>query len=96
MELMRFFRWKIVIVSNVKVIARSGFTRGRSFRALRCQRVERSPRCMGFHSARDQRMPARFICFDCRVRADQNWELIVLHDLYPRMMERFIDLAIFR
>ena len=51
---------------------------------------------MGFHSARDERMPARFVCFDCRVRADQNWELIVLHDLYPRMMERFIDLAIFR
>ncbi|KZT71267.1 HORMA-domain-containing protein [Daedalea quercina L-15889] len=52
--------------------------------------------CMGFHSAKDKRVPAHFLCFDCRVRADQNWELIVLHDLYPRMMERFKDLAIFR
>lgn len=53
-------------------------------------------RCMGFHSAKDRRMPVHFVCFDCRVRADQNWELIVLHDLYPRMVERFKDLAIFR
>ncbi|KAH9930747.1 uncharacterized protein B0H18DRAFT_1116858 [Fomitopsis serialis] len=52
--------------------------------------------CMGFHSAKDKRLPARFVCFDCRVRADQNWELIVVHDLYPRMTERFKDLAIFR
>ncbi|TFY60425.1 hypothetical protein EVJ58_g5155 [Rhodofomes roseus] len=52
--------------------------------------------CMGFRSAKDKRLPARFVCFDCRVKADQNWELIVVHDLYPRMMERFKDLAIFR
>ncbi|KZT09612.1 HORMA-domain-containing protein [Laetiporus sulphureus 93-53] len=52
--------------------------------------------CMGYHSAKDKRMPAQFICFDCRVKADQNWDLIVVHDLYPRMMERFRDLAIFR
>ncbi|PCH37883.1 hypothetical protein WOLCODRAFT_96043 [Wolfiporia cocos MD-104 SS10] len=52
--------------------------------------------CMGFHSAKDERIPATFICFDCRVKADQNWDLIVVHDLYPRMIARFRDLAIFR
>nr|QHB50184.1 meiosis-specific protein hop1 [Sparassis latifolia] len=52
--------------------------------------------CMGFHSAQDERIPAVFVCFDCRVRADKNWDLIMVHDLYPRMLARFRDLAIFR
>ncbi|TBU35629.1 HORMA-domain-containing protein [Dichomitus squalens] len=52
--------------------------------------------CMGYHSAQDLRIPEKFICFDCRVRADRNWELIVVHDLYPRMIARFKDLAIQR
>ncbi|KAI0636628.1 HORMA-domain-containing protein [Trametes polyzona] len=52
--------------------------------------------CMGYHSARDHRVPAKFICFDCRVKADRNWDLIVVHDLYPRMIARFKDLAIQR
>ncbi|CDO73614.1 hypothetical protein BN946_scf185014.g84 [Trametes cinnabarina] len=52
--------------------------------------------CMGYHSAQDHRIPSKFICFDCRVRADRNWDLIVVHDLYPRMMARFKDLAIQR
>ncbi|KAM5531726.1 hypothetical protein V8D89_014575 [Ganoderma adspersum] len=52
--------------------------------------------CMGYHSARDNRVPDKFICFDCRVRADRNWDLIVVHDLYPRMIARFKDLAIQR
>lgn len=53
-------------------------------------------RCMGYHSAEDNRVPDKFICFDCRVRADRNWDLIVVHDLYPRMIARFKDLAIQR
>ncbi|EIW60264.1 uncharacterized protein TRAVEDRAFT_119861 [Trametes versicolor FP-101664 SS1] len=52
--------------------------------------------CMGFHSAQDQRVPSEFICFDCRVKADRNWDLIVVHDLYPRMIAKFRDLAIQR
>ncbi|KAI0807770.1 HORMA-domain-containing protein [Fomes fomentarius] len=52
--------------------------------------------CMGFHSSQDPRFSAKFICFDCRVKADRNWDLIVVHDLYPRMIARFKDLAILR
>ncbi|KAI0672868.1 HORMA-domain-containing protein [Trametes maxima] len=52
--------------------------------------------CMGYHSAQDPRIPSKFICFDCRVKADRNWDLIVVHDLYPRMIARFKDLAIQR
>ncbi|KAH9901464.1 HORMA domain-containing protein [Cubamyces lactineus] len=52
--------------------------------------------CMGYHSAQDHRIPSKFICFDCRVKADRNWDLIVIHDLYPRMIAKFKDLAIQR
>ncbi|KAJ7811429.1 HORMA domain-containing protein [Mycena olivaceomarginata] len=51
--------------------------------------------CMGFHSTEDRRIPEQFICFDCRVRADLSWELIKV-DLYPKMMSKFKDLALFR
>lgn len=53
-------------------------------------------RCMGYHSANAKNMPDQFVCFDCRVRADQNWDLIMVHNLHPRMMEKFRDLALFR
>ncbi|KAG9226586.1 hypothetical protein CCMSSC00406_0006189 [Pleurotus cornucopiae] len=54
--------------------------------------------CMGYHSAQDQRMPKKFVCFDCRLRGDPNWELIQV-DLYPRISlftnrEEFIRRAI--
>ncbi|KAI0344853.1 DNA-binding protein [Trametopsis cervina] len=52
--------------------------------------------CMGYHSAGATNLPDHFICFDCRVRADQNWDLIMVHNLHPRMMEKFKDLALFR
>lgn len=48
-----------------------------------------------FHSTEDRRIPEQFICFDCRVRADLSWELIKV-DLYPKMMSKFKDLALFR
>ncbi|KAJ3480231.1 hypothetical protein NLI96_g8494 [Meripilus lineatus] len=51
--------------------------------------------CMGYHSSKHAEK-TRFVCFDCRVRADENWDLIMVHDLHPRMMERFRDLALFR
>lgn len=51
--------------------------------------------CMGYNSAQDPRMPSKFICFDCRLRKDLSWELIKV-DLYPKLMGRFKDLALFR
>ncbi|THH27739.1 hypothetical protein EUX98_g6459 [Antrodiella citrinella] len=52
--------------------------------------------CMGYHNSDQLQGDTTFICFDCRVRADQHWDLIMLHDLYPRIMDRFRDLALFR
>ncbi|RPD66479.1 hypothetical protein L227DRAFT_649196 [Lentinus tigrinus ALCF2SS1-6] len=52
--------------------------------------------CMGYHCTQDPRIPDKFVCFDCRVKADRNWDLIVVHDLYPRMIARFKTLAIQR
>lgn len=51
---------------------------------------------MGYHSGQSEQLPTKFICFDCRVRADRNWDLIVVHGLHTPMMERFRDLALFR
>ncbi|KAI0768437.1 HORMA domain-containing protein [Irpex lacteus] len=52
--------------------------------------------CMGYHTARAKNLPKNFICFDCRIRADQNWDLILVHNLHPRMMDKYKDLALFR
>lgn len=49
-----------------------------------------------YHSAQDKSLPEYFTCFDCRVRADKNWELIELHELYPRMITKFKEVALFR
>ncbi|THU81512.1 DNA-binding protein [Dendrothele bispora CBS 962.96] len=43
----------------------------------------------------DARLPDQFICFDCRVHADPSWELIKV-DLYPAMMSKLKELALFR
>ena len=51
---------------------------------------------MGYHCASSKKIPSKFNCFDCRVRADRNWDLIMVHDLHPRMMDKFRDLALFR
>lgn len=48
-----------------------------------------------YHSIKDPRLPSEFVCFDCRVRADSSWELIKVN-LYPIMLSRFEDLALFR
>ena len=48
-----------------------------------------------YHATDDPRMPTQFICFDCRIRADITWELIKI-DLYPRVLTKFKDLALFR
>jgi meiosis-specific protein HOP1 len=48
-----------------------------------------------YHSVKDNRMPVKFICFDCRVRSDISWEFIKV-DLYPKMLSKFKELALFR
>lgn len=48
-----------------------------------------------YHSIKDQRIPAKFICFDCRIRADSNWDLIKI-DLYPKVISKLKELALFR
>ncbi|KAF9526943.1 HORMA domain-containing protein [Crepidotus variabilis] len=51
--------------------------------------------CMGFHSAKDPRMPKKFICFDCRAKASVDWDFIKM-SIYPRTLEKFCELTIFR
>ncbi|KAF8637324.1 hypothetical protein AX17_002826 [Amanita inopinata Kibby_2008] len=51
--------------------------------------------CMGYHSVKDRRIPTRFICFDCRLRADLSWELVKI-DLYPKILSKFQELVTFR
>lgn len=48
-----------------------------------------------YHSTDDQRIPPKFVCIDCRLRADISWELIK-SELYPRLMSKYRDLALFR
>lgn len=51
--------------------------------------------CMGYHSIKDERLPSKFQCLDCRIRADISWDL--LQDrLHPQMMIKFKELALFR
>ncbi|KAJ2929981.1 hypothetical protein H1R20_g7105, partial [Candolleomyces eurysporus] len=52
--------------------------------------------CMGFHSTDDPRMPAKFICFDCRLKADVVSWMIIKECLYPRIMEKYRDFVTFR
>ncbi|KAJ6563234.1 HORMA domain-containing protein [Mycena sp. CBHHK59/15] len=77
-----------------------------AFRLLSGQQIEDESLCfceggcgrwyhLCFHSDEDRRIPEQFICFDCRVRADLSWELIKV-DLYPKMLSKFKDLALFR
>lgn len=51
---------------------------------------------MGYHSGKSDNVPERFTCFDCRVHADRNWDLINVHGLHAPMMAKFRDLALFR
>ncbi|KAG2067057.1 DNA-binding protein [Suillus decipiens] len=51
--------------------------------------------CMGYHGARDKRLPAQFICFDCRLRSSHEWDLIT-GEIHADMIARYKDLALFR
>lgn len=48
-----------------------------------------------YHSVNDKRIPQKFICFDCRARADVSWDLIKTN-LYPQILSKFRQLALFR
>ncbi|KAG1727923.1 HORMA domain-containing protein [Suillus paluster] len=54
-----------------------------------------SGRCMGYHGARDKRLPARFICLDCRLRGSHDWD-IFSGKIHADMIARYKDLALFR
>ena len=49
-----------------------------------------------YHGARDKRIPSSYQCFDCRVRSDKNWNLIVMRDQHPVLISDFKDFTIFR
>ncbi|RXW20515.1 hypothetical protein EST38_g5322 [Candolleomyces aberdarensis] len=52
--------------------------------------------CMGFHSTSDPRMPTKFICFDCRLKADVFSWTFIKESAYPRIMEKYRDFVTFR
>ncbi|KAF9645068.1 DNA-binding protein [Thelephora ganbajun] len=52
--------------------------------------------CMGYHGARDKRIPESYQCFDCRIRSDKNWNLIEMRDQHLVLISDFKDFAIFR
>ena len=49
-----------------------------------------------YHNARDKRIPKSYQCFDCRIRSDKNWDLIVMRDQHLVLISDFKDFAIFR
>ncbi|KAG1759978.1 HORMA domain-containing protein [Suillus occidentalis] len=51
--------------------------------------------CMGYHGARDKRLPVQFICFDCRLRGSHEWDIIT-GKIHADMIARYKDLALFR
>ncbi|KAH6918332.1 hypothetical protein BKA70DRAFT_1246890 [Coprinopsis sp. MPI-PUGE-AT-0042] len=51
--------------------------------------------CMGYHSARDERLPNKFMCLDCRLRADLSFQLIK-DDIYPMVLDKYRDLVTMR
>ncbi|OAX34543.1 DNA-binding protein [Rhizopogon vinicolor AM-OR11-026] len=51
--------------------------------------------CMGYHGARDTRLPVQFICLDCRLRGSHDWDVIA-GNIHADMIARYKDLALFR
>lgn len=49
-----------------------------------------------YHSALDKRIPKSYQCFDCRIRSDKSWDLIVMRDQHFVLISDFKDMAIFR
>ncbi|KAF9789652.1 HORMA-domain-containing protein [Thelephora terrestris] len=49
-----------------------------------------------YHNARDKRIPTSYQCFDCRIRSDKNWDLIVMRDQHLILISDYKDFAIFR
>lgn len=91
-----FCRRRIATTYSVKAAVADGSMPGWCLHATPLSNLTDGLRCMGYHSGTSDTVPDKFICFDCRVHADQNWDLIMVHNLYPRMMAKFRDLALFR
>ncbi|KAI0053877.1 hypothetical protein FA95DRAFT_1600397 [Auriscalpium vulgare] len=52
--------------------------------------------CMGYHSTQDKRLPHKFLCFRCRLRNDENWEMIMVQEWYQELLVNYSRLALFR
>lgn len=48
-----------------------------------------------YHGAQDKRLPAQFICFDCRLRGSHEWDIIA-GMIHADIIARYKDLALFR
>lgn len=79
----------------VRVVAESGITSGMNDIYSSELTDDVLPRCMGYHSEKDPRLPDKFICFDCRLRADPSWELIEV-ELHSTLIVKLRELACFR
>ncbi|EGO21133.1 hypothetical protein SERLADRAFT_441512 [Serpula lacrymans var. lacrymans S7.9] len=74
-------RWKMTGVASVKHL----------FSPLKSDAI----RCLGYHSPDDVRLPSQFVCFDCRLRAGRDWDIIA-GKLHTDMITRYKDIALFR
>ncbi|EGN95602.1 hypothetical protein SERLA73DRAFT_162415 [Serpula lacrymans var. lacrymans S7.3] len=74
-------RWKMTGVASVKVGASVGIT----FVVIKYR----------YHSPDDVRLPSQFVCFDCRLRAGRDWDIIA-GKLHTDMITRYKDIALFR
>jgi len=52
-------------------------------------------RGLRYHGARDIRLPAQFICLDCRLRGSHDWDIIA-GNIHADIIARYKDLALFR
>ncbi|KAG1823276.1 HORMA domain-containing protein, partial [Suillus variegatus] len=58
-------------------------------------RTQRNGKKHKYHGAQDKRLPAQFICFDCRLRGSHEWDIIA-GMIHADIIARYKDLALFR
>ncbi|KAG2135217.1 HORMA domain-containing protein [Suillus bovinus] len=75
-------RRSMMLLCYVTVVATVGSTFGTHF-------------CLSYHGAQDKRLPAQFICFDCRLRDSHLWDIIA-GKIHADIIARYKDLALFR
>lgn len=52
--------------------------------------------CMGFHSTEDPNLPSKFVCFECRLKADVLYTVIKDSAYYAQIMAKWREFVIFR